>query len=73
MAYDRFFLSDENTIANPEVFNEVVVRLQVKLNLEMAASVLLCSLRVLVRDHKVVHYSLLQSLNSNNLTMVVCS
>lgn len=62
ITYDGLFLPDEDTVANPEVLDEVVIRIKVELDLEVATSVLLGRLRVLVRDHEVVHHSLLRQL-----------
>lgn len=62
ITYDGLFLPDEDTVANSEVLDEVVIRVKVELDLEVATSVLLGRLRVLVRDHEVVHHSLLRQL-----------
>lgn len=62
ITYDGLFLPDEDTVANSEVLDEVVIRIKVELDLEVATSVLLGRLRVLVRDHEVVHHSLLRQL-----------
>jgi len=56
--HDWFFLSDEHSIANAEVFDEVVVRVQVKLNLEVSAPMLFGCLLVLVWNHKVIYDAL---------------
>ena len=73
IAYDWLFLSHEYAVADSQVFDEVVIRVEIKLNLEVATSVLLGCLRVLVRDHKVVNDPLLKWLSQRQLTMVVCS
>jgi hypothetical protein len=62
ITYDGLFLPDEDTVANSEVLDEVVIRIKVELDLEVATSVLLGRLLVLVRDHEVVHHSLLRQL-----------
>lgn len=59
--YNRFFLSDEHPVADAQVLDEVVVRVEVELNLEVSASVLLRRLRVLVGNYEVVHDSFLNS------------
>lgn len=74
-SYNWFFLSDEHSIANAEVFDEVVVRVQVKLNLEVSAPMLFGCLLVLVWNHKVIYDALLNYFYNLNciLTIVVCS
>ena len=53
-------LSHEHTISNSQVLNQVRHTLQVKLDLEVSASVLLCSLLILIRNDEVIDYMLLQ-------------
>lgn len=68
--YNRFFLSDEHPIADAQVLDEVVVRVEVELNLEVSASVLLRRLRVLVGNNEVVHDSFLKrSVCAENLRL----
>lgn len=57
--YNGLLLADKDAVANTEVLDEVVIRVQVKLYLEVATAVLLGGLGVLVWDHEVVHDTLL--------------
>ena len=59
VTYNWFFLSDENAVANSEVFDEIVIGVQVELYLEVASAVLLSSLRVFVWNDEVVNNSFL--------------
>ena len=47
-------LTDEDSVADSQVFNQILALIRVEHDLEMTASVLLCCLLVLAWDHKVV-------------------
>ena len=51
----RVLLADEDPIPNTEVLDQVVVRVDIKLDLEVPTPVLLSRLLVLVRDHEVIY------------------
>ena len=56
--YDGMFLTDEHAVADAKIFDQVRSRIDVVLDLEMAAAVLLGCLLVLVRDDEVIDDSL---------------
>ena len=51
-------LSDENAIADTQVFDEVSHCLYIEAYLEVAATMLFCRLLVFIRDHEVVYDAL---------------
>ena len=51
-------LTNKDSIANTEVFDQVLLSIRLVLDLEMAASMLLGCLFVLVWNHKVIDYML---------------
>ena len=74
--YDLLFLADKHTIANTKILDIVWAAVQVELNLEVAATMLLSCLLIFVGDHKVIDNSFLQwrvllTTIGNNLTIVV--
>ena len=54
ITYNWVFLANKNSIADTKVFDQVLFGIRLVLDLEMAASVLLCSLFILVWNHKVI-------------------
>lgn len=59
---DGVFLSDKDTIPNAKVFDQVLERVWLKLDLEVSAAMLLCSLLIFVWNHKIIHNSFLYML-----------
>ena len=51
-------LSDKNSVADAQVFDQVTHRVHIEADLEVAAAVLLRCLLVFVRDDEVVHDAL---------------
>ena len=67
-------MAHKNTIANSEVTHEESLTLGVKLDLEVSASVLLSSLIILRRNHKIIHLMFLNLVKKvKALTIVVYS
>ena len=54
LEHDRVLLADKDTVAHAKILDQVQTLITIVLNLEVTTSVLLRSLRVLVRDDKVV-------------------
>ena len=74
--YDWLFLTNKDPIAYTKILDVVCTTVQVKLDLEVATSVLFCCLLIFVRNDKIVHNSFLhrQLINfSKTLTIVVLS
>lgn len=61
--YEWCFLSNEDTVANTKVSHKVRLTLCIKLDLEVAATMLFCCLVVFRRDHKIIHNMFLLTVN----------
>ena len=59
LQHDGLLLPDENTVANSKVFDQIGALVRLKLNLEVASTMLLCCLFVFVWDDEVVDHTFL--------------
>ena len=60
-SYNRFFNLNEDSMTNPQIFDEVFQMVDIEPNLEMSAPLLFRSLRVFRRNYEIIHYFFLYS------------